>query len=368
MQRTLLLLTLLAAMALTLVPVAAQDDAPVVEPLDPPETVTVAYVPIMKFAAMYVAEERGIFDKYGLDVEIERVSSGTEAIAFLTEGQIDIGGIAIVTSLWNGWNDGLDIRIIAPGALEPFEDSPTKLIARADLVESGEVETVADLAGRTVSLAGGPGSGGEYLLSKALEGGGLTIFDANIVNIANPDMPAAIENGTVDAAMVGSPFADQIIEAGNGVAIAEDFVPGLMTVAFVGSGNFVTERPEVAERFAIALMEATRIMQGEDYLADENLEAYLTYTNSTEEALRSGNPVIYDPNQVIPVDGLADVERVHRENGRTEYEDPIDLTNVVMTEFTDTARELLGEVETDFGMMMDDEMMEEDLEATEEAS
>ena len=169
MQRTLLLLTLLAAMALTLVPVAAQDDAPVVEPLDPPETVTVAYVPIMKFAAMYVAEERGIFDKYGLDVEIERVSSGTEAIAFLTEGQIDIGGIAIVTSLWNGWNDGLDIRIIAPGALEPFEDSPTKLIARADLVESGEVETVADLAGRTVSLAGGPGSGGEYLLSKALD-------------------------------------------------------------------------------------------------------------------------------------------------------------------------------------------------------
>jgi NitT/TauT family transport system substrate-binding protein len=360
------LLFLAALLVFGVVPALAQDDAPVLDPLDPPETVTVAYVPIMKFAAMYVAEERGIFDKYGLDVEIERVASGTEAIAFLTEGQIDVGGIAIVTSLWNGWNDGLDIRILAPGALEPFEDSPTKLIVRTDLVESGDVTEIANLEGRTVALAGGPGSGGEYLLSKALEEGGLTIFDANIINIANPDMPAAIANGSVDAAMVGSPFADQMVADGTGIAIAEDFVPGLMTVAFVGSGNFLTERPEVAQRFALALMEASRMMQGEDYLAQENLDAYLTYTNSTEEALRSGRPVIYDPNQVIPVDGLSDVERVHRENGRTEYQEPIDLSNVVTTEFTDMARELLGEVETDFSMM--EEEMDMEMEATEEAS
>lgn len=344
----------------------AQDDAPVLEPLDPPEEITVAYVPIMKFATMYVAEERGLFDKYGLDVNIERVASGTEAIAFLTEGQIDVGGIAIVTSLWNGWNEGLDIRIIAPGGLEPFEGSPTKLVVRADLVESGEVETVDDLAGRTVAVAGGPGSGGEYLLAKALEQGGLTIFDINQINLGNPDMPAAFENATVDAGIIGSPFADQIISAGDGVALVEDFVPGLMTVAFVGSGNFVTERPEAAQRFALALMEASRLMQGDDYLADENLEAYLTYTNSTEEALRTGNPVIYDPNQVIPVGGLADVERIHRENGRTEYEDPIDLENVVVTEFTDTARELLGEVETEF--VVEDDVDGDMMEATEEAS
>ena len=64
-----------------------------------------------------------------------------------------------------------------------------------------------------------------------------------------------------------------------------------------------------------------------------------------EEALRSGTPVVYDPNQVIPVDGLADVERVHRENGRTEYDEPIDLSNVVDTSFTEQALELLGEYE-----------------------
>ncbi len=321
---------------------AAAIDDDITQPLDPVESVRVAYVPIMKFATLYVAAERGLFAKYGLDVDIERVASGTEAIAFLTEGQIDVGGIAIVTSLWNGWNQGLDIRIIAPGALEPFENSPTQLIASAELVADGTITDVASLAGQTVAVAGGPGSGGEYLLSKALELGDLTIRDVETVNIGNADMPAAFENGAIAAGILGSPFADQVINNGFGETLAADLTPGLMTVAFVGSGRFVTERPEVAARFVLALTEAARLMQGDEYLADDNVAAYLKYTNSDEEALRSGTPVVYDPNMEIPVAGLADVERVHRENGRTEYEEPIDLDNVVATEFTAAARTALG--------------------------
>jgi len=342
----LLLLLLIVLLSLPLTAVAQDEMMPALEPLDPPEDVTVAYVPIMKFAALYVAEERGIFDSYGLNVNIESVQSGTEAIAFLTEGQIDVGGIAIVTSLWNGWNEGLDIRIIAPGALEPLVDSPTKFLVRADLMENGTVSSVADLAGMTVGVAGGPGSGGEYLVSKALERGGLTIRDVELTQIGNADMPAAFENSSIAAGLLGSPFADQAIEAGNAGALETDLTPGLMTVAFVGSGNFVTNRPEVAQRFVLALMEATRMMQGDDYLSDENIAAYLTYVNSTEEALRAGSPVIYDPNMVIPLDGLADVERVHRENGRTNYEDPINIEDVTETSFTETARELLGVVDS----------------------
>lgn len=320
--------------------VQAQDTA--MAPLDPPQDVKVAYVPIMKFATMYVAEERGLFDKYGLNVDLERVKSGTEAIAFLTQGTVDVGGIAIVTSLWSGWNKGLDIRIIAPGALEPMENSPTKLVVRKALIDDGTVKSAADLAGRRVAVAGGPGSGGEYLLAKGLERGGLTIRDVEPMNIANPDMPLAFENGSVDAAIAGSPYADQIIGAGHAAVLESDLTPGLMTVAFVGSGKLVNDRPEVAERFVLALTEAAALMQGDDYLASENLAAYLTYTNSTEEALRAGSPVIYDTEMKIPVNGLADIEKTHRENGRTEYTDPLDLSNAVDERFTEAARKALG--------------------------
>ena len=330
---------IVAGLALLAGGAAAQGGA--AEPLEPRETVRIAYVPITKFGTLYVAAERGIFDAYGLDVQIDRVASGTEAIAFLEQGQIDVGGIAIVVSLWNGWDQGLDLRVIAPGGLEPFAGSPTKLMLRADLQD--DVASIADLRGRTVAVAGGPGSGGEYLAAKALERGGLTIFDVNLVNVGNPDMPLSFESGAIDAGILGAPFADQAEAGGFAVPFAEDLTPGLMTVAFVGSGRFVEERPEAARRFALALLEAARLMQGDELFSRENLDAFLTYLpGTTEEALQSGAPVVYDPNQEIPVDGLADVERVHRENGRTAYETPIDLADVVESSFMEWALERSG--------------------------
>ncbi len=333
MKRLLSLLLILPILSLA----AAQTT---VAPLSPPEKVSVAFVPIMKFATLYAAEARGLFEKYGLDVTLNSVASGTEAIAFLSEGKIDVGGIAIVTSLWNGWHQGLDLRIIAPGALEPFVDSPTKLMLRSDLAST--VTSIEDLKGHTVAVAGGPGSGGEYLAAKALERAGLTIRDVNLVNVGNPDMPAAFEGGAIDAGILASPYALQVEEAGYAVPFASDLTPGLMTVAFVGSGKFVTERPEVAQRFALALMEAARMMQGDDFLAEENVAAYLKYVNATPEAVKGDALLVFDPNQVIPIEGLADVERIHRENGRTEYTDRLDVAQVVDSSFVDWAREQLG--------------------------
>lgn len=311
-------------------------------PLNPPQKVKVAYVPIMKFATMYVAANRGLFKKYGLEVEFERVKSGTEAIAFLTQGSVDVGGIAIVTSVWNAWNRGLGVRIIAPGGLEPLSGSPTMLLVRKTLVDTGKVKTLADLKGKRIASAGGPGSGGEYHVTKALERANLTIRDVELMNVGNADMPAALERGSIDAALAGSPYADQAINSGHAVVLAGELTPGLMTVAFVASGKFINERPEVAERFVLALTEAARLMQGKDYLAQTNVDAYMTYTNTTEKAIREGNPVVYDPNMVIPFEGLGDVERVYRENGRLEYSKPLELKTVANDQFVKKALATLG--------------------------
>jgi NitT/TauT family transport system substrate-binding protein len=313
-----------------------------VAPLDPPQDVRMAYVPIMKFATAYVAEGRGIFSKYGLNVELERVKSGTEAIAFLDQGTVDVGGISIVASLWAAWNRGLDVRIIAPGALDPMTNGPTKLLVRKDLADSGAIKSIADLKGKRIGAAGGPGSGGEYFVSKALEPAKLTIRDVELINIGNADMPAAIDGKSIDAALLSSPFSDQILNAGTGVMLGQDFTPGLMTVAFVASGKLIEERPEVAERFVLALAEAARMMQGDDYLSAENIAAYLKHTASTEEAIRKGAPVTYDPNIEIPLEGLADIERVHRENGRTEYDQPLELAKAIDGTFAAKAIETLG--------------------------
>ncbi|MDI3470021.1 MAG: hypothetical protein OJF62_002084 [Pseudolabrys sp.] len=329
-----------AAMALT-VSLASGVRAAEPAPLNPPQKVKIAYVPIMKFATAYVAAGRGLFKKYGLDVDFEKVKSGTEAIAFLQQGTVDVGGIAIVTSLWNSWNRGLDIRIIAPGGLEPLKGSSTDLLVSKKAQEAG-VKTVADLKGKRIGSAGGPGSGSEYLIAKALERVHLTIRDVNLINVSNPDIPAALAGGTIDAGLAGPPYSTQALKAGDAAVLATDLTPGLMTVAFVGSGKFIKERPQVAERFVVALTEAARMMQGDQYLSKENMDAYLKYTTSTEAAIKAAKPAVYDPNQSIPVKGLADIERVHRENGRTDYDKPIDLKKVIDEQFVEKAIADLG--------------------------
>lgn len=309
-------------------------------PLNPPQKVKVAYVPIMKFATMYVAADRGLFKKYGLDVDLEKVKSGTEAIAFLTQGTVDVGGIAIVTSLWNSWNRDLDVRVIAPGGLEPMKDSPTAVLLSKKAAEAG-IKTLADLKGKRIGASGGPGSGAEYLIAKALERAHLTIRDVNLINVGDPDIPAALDAGSVDAALAAPPYSEKALQSGATV-MATDLTPGLMTVAFVGSGKFIKERPQVAERFVLALTEAARLMQGNNYLSAENLAAYQKFTASTEAALKATKPAVYDPNMSIPTKGLADVERVHRENGRTDYDKPIDLAKVVDGQFVDKALAAIG--------------------------
>ncbi len=312
-------------------------------PLSKVETVKIAYVPILAFAAAYAADGQGYFKEYGLDVQFESVKSGTEAVAFLAEGQVDVGAIAVVASTWNAFAKGLDLRIVAPAALKLMKDDPSAvLLVRKDLWESGAVKTAADLKGRTVGVAGGPGSGGEYLVAKCLEPVGLTIFDVNLQNIGNADMAAAMEAKAVDAVLTGSPYSTAIIEAGTGVPLVKDMTPGAMTMVYVYSGKFMKERPEVAKRFMLALMKGARSLQGEGFLSDANVAAYMKYMKTTEETIRKTPPGLYDPNLTVKIEDLADIQNTHMKNGRLEYSTPLPLDNLVDLSWQQYALMILG--------------------------
>jgi NitT/TauT family transport system substrate-binding protein len=189
-----------------------------------PDKVKVAYVAIMNFAPLYVAVERGYMKEQNIEVEMQKVASGSEAMAFLAKGDLDAGGVGIQAATFNAFNKGFELRIVGSAALQPQKDGPTVILVRKDLQDSGAVKTVADLKGKKVAMAGGPGTTGAYFVAKALKEAGLTVKDIEVVNIANPDMALAFENSSVDAALVGPPYSNQIISGGKGVLLAQDMV------------------------------------------------------------------------------------------------------------------------------------------------
>ena len=191
-----------------------------------PDKVKAAYVAIMNFAPLYVAIERGYMKEQNIEVDMQKVASGTEAMAFLAQGTLDAGGIGITAATFNAFNKGFDLRIVASAALQPQKGGPTIILVRKDLKDSGKVKSIADLKGMKVGIAGGPGTTGAYFIAKALKDAGLTIKDIEIVNLANPDLPLGMEKGSIDAALVGPPYSDQILAGGKGVLLLRTRPPG----------------------------------------------------------------------------------------------------------------------------------------------
>ena len=307
------------------------------------EKVKVAYVAIMNFAPLYVAIGRDFMKEQNIEVDMQKVASGTEAMAFLAQGSLDAGGIGITAATFNAFNKGFDLRIVGSAALQPQKGGPSIIIVRKDLKESGKVKSVADLKGMKVGIAGGPGTTGAYFVAKALKDAGLTVKDIEIVNLANPDLPLGFEKASIDAAFVGPPYSDQIISGGKGVLLAEDTAPGAMTTVFMYSGKFIKERPEVAKRFMIALVKGSRAMQGDRYLDPANLKAYLKYVTATEDAIRKGKPQVYDPDLKVYIDSIKNMEEIFRWAGWTNYTAVISQDKMADSSFAETAVKVLGQ-------------------------
>ena len=306
------------------------------------EKVKVAYVAIMNFAPLYVAIGRDFMKEQNIEVEMQKVASGTEAMAFLAQGTLDAGGVGITAATFNAFSKGFDLRIVASAALQPQKGGPTVILVRKDLKDSGRVKSIADLKDMKVAIAGGRGTTGAYFVAKALKEVGLTVKDIEIINLANPDMPLAFEKSSVDAALVGPPYSDQIMTGGKGILLAQDMAPGAMTTVFMYSGKFIKERNDVARRFMIALVKGSRAMQGDKYLEQANLKAYLKYVTSTEEAIRKGRPQNYAPNLKVYIDSIKNMEEVFRWAGWTNYTTVIPQERMADPSFAEQAEKVLG--------------------------
>ena len=306
------------------------------------ERVKAAYVAIMNFAPLYIAIERGFMKEQNIDVDMQKVASGTEAMAFLAQGALDVGGIGITAATFNAFNKGFDLRIVASAALQPHQGGPTIILVRKGLRDSGKVKSIADLKGMKIGIAGGPGTTGAYFVAKALKEAGLTAKEIEIVNLANPDLPLAIEKGAIDAALAGPPYSDQILAGRKGVLLAQDTAPGAMTTVFMYSGKLMKERPDVARRFMLALVKGSRAMQGNRYLNPANLKAYLRYVTSTEEAIRKGKPQLFDPDLKVYIDSIKNMEEVFRWAGWTNYTSVILPDRMVDLFFEEYAVKTLG--------------------------
>src|SRR2546422_5587382 len=165
----------------------------------------VVHVPVLIFAPLYVAIERGYFARQGIDVELIGTPGGLSSFAVLASGRAEavVGGLG--ASLFNAAARGLDFKVVGPVHLERPPVS-TPLVVSRKAFESGAIHSIKDLRGKKVSV-NVLGSATEFWLNAALLKGGVAINEVQVVAVNFPDVPAALANGAIAAGMLGEPLA-----------------------------------------------------------------------------------------------------------------------------------------------------------------
>jgi NitT/TauT family transport system substrate-binding protein len=202
-------------------------------------TVQTAFYPQGPQAYLFLAQDKGWFEKAGLQVEILDGRGSNYSVQVLSSGHADVGEGELLPLVF-ARDAGIPIKVVA----EWYKDEGPTIIVPKD----SPIRTPADLKGRKVLLtAAGPWP---PLIDPFLKPFGLTKQDLSLVYVDSTALFTIYASGQVDALMtVDLAFseADPLRPSRNLRAV--DY-----GVKLPGNGLYVTEdmlakRPEVLRRF-----------------------------------------------------------------------------------------------------------------------
>lgn len=223
------------------------------------EQVSVGVIPIVDVAPIYLGVEQGFFEECGLDVNLETGQGGAAIVPAVVSGQSEFG-FSNITSLLLAASEGLPLQVVSNGVASTGEQGEDfgAVIASPDSGITG----AADLAGRTVAV-NTLNNIGTTTVRESVRAAGGDPDSIQFVELPFPEMPAALEQGNVDAAWVVEPFlalgTDQgaQVVASNFVDTAED----LTVAAYFTSKQYAQENPEAVECFSSAMEQSLQYAQ-----------------------------------------------------------------------------------------------------------
>ncbi len=300
----------------------------------------VVHVPVLIFAPLYVAIERGYFAQQGIEVELITTPGGISSFAVLAGGnaEVVVGGLG--AALFNAAARGLDFKVVGPVHMEKPPVS-TPLVVSKRAYDSGEIRSVRDLRGKRVSV-NVLGSATEFWAQAALLKGGLTLADVQLVAVNFPDVPAALANGAIAAGLLGEPLATLAEEQGQIVRLSEDFINGIQVTALYYSGTFMRSQPKLATGFMVAWLKACRDLYGDGYKRDDIAAIVEKYTRVPAAIVKKARPPYHEPNGKMNFNDFKRLQEFFRKRGELTYERPLEPQQYIDTTFVRQALQILG--------------------------
>jgi len=234
--------------------------------------VKVGAIPIVDVAPIYLAKEQGFFKKRNIDVEIVQTTGGAAAVPGVVSGDFQYA-FANVTSLLLAQTKGLPLQVIASGNASTGKEDAD--FAGIVVPPSSKITNAKGLEGHTVAVNNLKNIG-EIGIRAAIEKDGGDPSKVKFVEMAFPDMPAALASGKIEAAWLVEPFFTVAKKAGNKLISSNLAVtaPDLTVGTYFTSKQQAQKDPKLTADFAAAIQEGLQYAQDNPDAVRKVLQTY----------------------------------------------------------------------------------------------
>lgn len=241
------------------------------------DKVNVGTIPAILSAPLFVGIEEGIFEKHGLEVQVNFADGGAAVIPSVLSGENQFGYSNTVSQL-AAIDQGLPLRLVQPAwapCCQPDQDDHGVLV----LPDSG-INEPKDLEGANIAVNTLQNIG-EVHIRRAMDNLGVNHESLTWTQLPFSDMGEALERGDVDAIWVSEPHRTPGLNKGwkqiiaPGVQSFPDQIGGYYST----SQQFAESNPEIVRKFREAMTEVNGFAQenpdrvGEVAVAEMGIDA-----------------------------------------------------------------------------------------------
>ncbi|WP_426503841.1 ABC transporter substrate-binding protein [Dactylosporangium sp. McL0621] len=242
-----------------------------------PDKVKVGVIPIVDVAPIYLGKAQGFFSKRNIDLTMEQAQGGAAIVPGVVSGQYQFGFSNIVSLLVAG-QQKVPIKVVANGVNSTGDAAKDfgQLV-----VKDPAIKTAKDLEGRTVATNTVKNIVDTTVKEIVRKAGG-DPAKVSFVELAFPDMGAALDAGRVQGMFVVEPFlAPALAKGGRALGSYADVDPKLCVAAYFTSSQLIAQNPDLVKRFTEAMQESLAYADGHP---DAVRQAVTTYTQIKADA------------------------------------------------------------------------------------
>lgn len=222
-----------------------------------PSNLKIAVLPIIDTLPMYVAQQEGLFEKHGVNVEFVPVASAPERDQILAAKQAD-GTVNETLAVMAFNKESIQMQVVRY-ALRPTEGHGHFFIIAAG--QSG-ISSVDALKGVEIGVS--QGTVIEYVTERLLQEADFAADDIKTVAVPKmPDRMALLASGELKAGVLPDPLAALVVGQGGVIVTDDSQYPeyGFSVISF--RKEVIDANPEAVKGFLAAIEEATALINAD---------------------------------------------------------------------------------------------------------